>query len=318
MKKQVLSLLALFCILPFSFSQAPFPTENDTQKWEYVTWNFWGGGCAKRIIKNGNLIPLCSDDYIEVFDCDEKEIDCRVIGYYRIQRDSIMTRQIEIFWNGTQWIDSIVCNRAEGLMYDFGRQDTARLQCALSYPGSVTNFWWNYDLTLNYEGTARKTKFMNFNPYPNFPAIISPMRWIEGIGSDIHPFYPFSCIGDHCEQEQQVTKVYRNGELIYQDSVLSFSFPCTGWVGIEDNVEQELNSYYLTPNPAQTVISLTTESAQQHPVELKIYDMKGKLVMDLQEVFPQVPLDIQALSVGLYVARIQKGDQTKSIKFIKE
>jgi hypothetical protein len=318
MKKNLLFLLALLFILPFSFSQSPFPTENDQQKWEYITWNFWGGSCVKRILKNGNLVPLCSENYIAVFDCDEQEVDCRLIGYYRFQGDSIMTRQMEISWNGAQWIDTIVCNRKEGLMYDFGRQDTAPLHCALSYPGGVTKFWWNYDLIMNYEGIARKTKFMSFNPYPNFPAILYPMRWIEGIGSDIHPFYSFSCIGDHCEQEQQVTKVFRNGNLIYQDSILSFSFPCTGWVGIEEEVSNELSSFSLAPNPARNVIFMETKNPQTQPADLEIYDVTGRLVLKLKGVHPQVPIDIQTLATGLYVGKIQQGDRTKSIKFIKE
>jgi hypothetical protein len=159
---------------------------------------------------------------------------------------------------------------------------------------------------------------MDYNPYPNIPAIVYRMRWIEGIGSDVHPFYSFSCIGDHCEQEQQVTKVYRNGELIYQDTVLTFSFPCNGWVGIEDDVAKGLDNYYLAPNPAQGVIFLESKNNDQRPVDVQVFDMKGKLLRDVKGFFPQSPIDIQTLSTGLYMVKVQAGDQTKSIKFIKE
>jgi hypothetical protein len=140
MKKAILLLCFTAFLIPITFSQDIFPTASDQQKWEYVTWNFWGGACQKRIIKNGQPINLCSDTFIEVFDCDENEANCHVLGYYRIQGDSIMIRKSDIFWDGTRWIDTVYCNQSEGLMYDFGRQDSLPLQCQLSYPGGTTNF----------------------------------------------------------------------------------------------------------------------------------------------------------------------------------
>jgi hypothetical protein len=89
-------------------------------------------------------------------------------------------------------------------------------------------------------------------------------------------------------------------------------------VGIEDDVAKGLDNYYLAPNPAQGVIFLESKNNDQRPVDVQVFDMKGKLLRDVKGFFPQSPIDIQTLSTGLYMVKVQAGDQTKSIKFIKE
>lgn len=318
-------LLGGLCLLVLNtgslHAQSVFPTELVQQKWEYVTWNFWGGTCETRFVKNGDKVPLCSDDYIEVFDCDGAEIDCQLIGYYRIQNDSVMVREIEIFWDGSQWNDSVDCTKAEGLMYDFGAAELAILHCQMNYPTPNADFWKIDESMVDYAGTLRSTLSMNYLPYATFPDIINNMKWIKGIGSDVHPFYSFSCIGDHCEWEQQITRVTRDGKLIYEDTVLSFSFPCTGWVttSVAENLTVDPLKYSISPNPVQDHVRLQPlEERFHHRINVELFDGLGKVWAQHQGVSSDFSLEMKTLPAGLYFIRISREGWEEVHKVLKK
>ncbi|MBK9212520.1 MAG: hypothetical protein IPO14_06100 [Saprospiraceae bacterium] len=60
MKKQILvfSLLIIPTFFFEAYAQNTFPDETISQKWEYLTWYFWGGMCEKNIIKTGANIDV--------------------------------------------------------------------------------------------------------------------------------------------------------------------------------------------------------------------------------------------------------------------
>jgi hypothetical protein len=280
MKESFLILFFLISIAMYSklFSQSFFPDEHIFQKWEYVTWNFWGGQCQKRVIKNGNLKEICEGQYIEIFECNENEENCYLLGYYRINGDSVLTRPIG-YWNGENYVDSVDCSKPFGLTYNFGANIGDELECALnrSYEPAQKEFWIADIQLVEYEEVDRPTRFVNFIPYPNAPSVIYSMKWINGVGSNIHPFYSLSCIGDHCEQEQQVTKVFRNEVLIYQDTILDFSFPCNGWITKTNDEIDATEFISISPNPANRNIRLTSNELSNKSVKYVIYDVQGQV-----------------------------------------
>ncbi len=297
-------------------AQSSFPAASDHQVWEYVTWNFWGGGCYKSFVKTGEEVDICGQLFTEVYDCSLTPNDCQLIGYYRVKADSVMVLDLNYEWNGSTWEITPDCARGERLMYDFNAKVGDSLLCGIDYPIDTTEFWKVADSLITYEGTPRRVSQMRFYPYPNAPDIVYNMSWIRNIGANIHPFYSLSCIGDQCEQEQQMTKVTRNGLVIYVDTILMFSFPCTSWeTAVEDEVVLEENML-LYPNPTTdkcTIESLTNETID----DIKIYDLMGREVSYNYFDKQKNELSLEGLAAGIYYVLISLNEQFIIKKMIK-
>lgn len=316
MKIIVLSLIIISTIFNTLYSQITFPDENVDQKWEYVTWHFWGGQCQKRIIKNGNKENICEGHYVEIFDCDENEQNCFLVGYYRIKGDSVLIRLVG-YLNGHTFVD---CSMPYGLIYDFGSNINDELECALNTFNDpfLKEFWISDIQEIEYENVNRTTRFVDYMPYSTSHDVIYNMTWIDGIGSNIHPFYSLSCIGDHCEIEQLLTKVFRNGEMIYQDTILGFSFPCTGWITSIENEIKLKSTMTVWPNPADSYIIIRSESTSYNTVNLIIYDIQGKKLTNLNHYVLGDPLNIEYLSAGMYIIQVFDGKHVQNVKLVKE
>ncbi|MFK7971068.1 MAG: T9SS type A sorting domain-containing protein [Bacteroidia bacterium] len=307
--KTLFTLAFLAIISTQGYCQLGFPTEQDDQKWEYVTWNYFTGFCETRFIKNGDLVPLCDNQYIEIFDCDRNESDCRLMGYYRIEGDSVMIRHLELTKRNGVFVDTVKCSRPEGLMYNFAAGIDDTLRCNINHPfGAVearTDMWSIDERQVDYEGISRKKMNMNYYPYPNFPEeVIFTMNWVEGIGSDVHPFYSLSCIGDNCEQEQQVVRVTRNSQVIYVDTMLRFTVPCRGWITDLDFEKDPAISFTLFPNPAQTKIELSVLSLPQARFNGLLVNNLGKVVGHFKDLQNGSQIPLQAYPSGVYVLQL--------------
>ena len=318
-KNTLLTCLLLLFVTHLAHSQPVFPDETAQQKWEYVTWNFWGGLCEKRMVMTGPTIALCGKNYIEVLDCDENEQHCLKIGYYRVQKDSVLVRTRRYLWDDPNFTEIVDCNEPEGLMFDFGvaAGDTLACQVSGSHPPLFTDFWKTKEENISYEGVERSTLTMNFRPYPAYPNIVYPMKWIRGIGSNVHPFYSFTCIGDHCEWEQQVTKVFTNGALIYQDTALQFSYPCTGWKMPPVDTVATNQPLLLFPNPAKEYFYIQSGLLQEATFDWWIYDQLGRLVGSQTGHPNREKIPVNNLSPGIYYVRMEHPALQKWFKFCK-
>jgi hypothetical protein len=310
---KALCLCTLFTLTLFfsANSQNVFPDVSNNQYWEVVTWNFFGGFCRTNKIKTGVEFTICNKNYIEVLECDANLINCVLIGYYRVVGDSVMVRS------------TTDCSDEEGLMYDFTMLNMDTVICAFNWNLDSTKFWKTGEQNINYEGTVRKTFDMNYYPQPNMvlpPIPIYQMNWIAGIGSNVHPFYPFSCIGDHCEQEQQLVRVVENGEVIYLDTALTFSIPCSGWDTTTSTTEIE-KSYeemevLIYPNPIKDRVSINIQNfLRNENMHLSVIDVYGKVLVKTLVHSKRTEIDLSHLSNGLYFIEINKGGK-KIIKII--
>jgi hypothetical protein len=257
-----------------------------------VTWHFFGGWCQTTVVKTGATVSLCDGRWTEVLDCDYDEQYCALAGYYRITGDSVMIRHKDIVRRNGQWKDTVYCDEPEGLMYDFAAARGDTLQCRVAYAGNADTETWNVTKFRNaYGADSVDVLEMNFRPYTNFPQVIWSMNWVESVGSSIHPFYSLTCMGDHCEIEQQTTRAWRNDTLIYVHTTFLFSFPCTGWVSNDPLSELKVSVF---PNPAQDVVELSLEGLQGPSMAAGLYDIFGKKVrhLSLEQGINRITLDI--------------------------
>ncbi|MCC6370268.1 MAG: T9SS type A sorting domain-containing protein [Bacteroidia bacterium] len=94
---------------------------------------------------------------------------------------------------------------------------------------------------------------------------------------------------------------------------------CTG---IKDGVEQT-GTFLVFPNPANSVVTIQSQFQEQMQAEIKIYDIRGKLVLKQESVFRKDKSDLQinisGLANGVYSLRILSesgGEQV--VKLVKE
>lgn len=289
-----------------SRAQDVFPDTADQQVWEYVTWYFWGGMCELKQIRTGQPTAKCGREYIPVMDCDEQGTMCRVLGYYRIQGDSVLVRTNYGYLNGVE--DTVVCAEPEGLMYDFGAQPGDTLICQMNntFPATFARFWVVSEEIQIVEGIDRRVLTMHYRPHPNAPEYIREMRWISGIGSTVHPVYSFACIGDHCEQELKTVRAMRNDELLFVDTTLLF--PCNGWVSPTQESEELRLSWQAFPNPAGTEFRIAGDFPEgSSGFDLLLRDALGRVLRQWRQVRPEQSLDVAGLPAGWYTLQLQAG-----------
>jgi hypothetical protein len=319
MKKQILvfSLLIIPTFFFEAYAQNTFPDETISQKWEYLHFSFWdGASCQKRIIKNGIKKDICEGQYIEIWDCNEYESNCRILGYYRKQGDSVLVRRASLLNN----LPVVDCSLPYGLTYDFGTEIDEHLQCAtnMQYLPFQRDFWTTEIQEKLYEGQLRKTIEVNFRSFADNDSPINDMLWIEGIGSNHHPFYSLVCMGHHCEDDYKITKVFRNNELIFLDTLRSSWIPCryipTGTKN-EFNQQPRLTVY---PNPASDFVKIQKEGLSQDPAKLSIFDALGREQKIFDSYVFGEPLAIDFLNTGVYIIKVSIGTQSQYLKIFKE
>lgn len=301
------AIVLLFCL--GLHAQVDFPDHTQNQKWEVVTWDLFGNRCFTNIFKNGDVAEICGNEFIEVFRCDENEENCRLNGYYRIQGDSILTR-INMSGSGQSSVD---CSKPAGMIYDFGALRGENLECAINYfyNSSHTPVTVEESSQVEYEGHLRTTWLVSLGDF--FPGM-DHFFWIDGVGSNVHPFYSFTCMGDGCEIYQQVTKVWRNGERIYTDTVLSFSCPN---ITSDGTIEKETNNVRLHPNPTTSSFVLSFGERTRRAVnEMKIYNQLGELVMTRSHVRSKDKIDVTNLIPGIYYVYLYDAERPKMIQLV--
>jgi endonuclease I len=93
--------------------------------------------------------------------------------------------------------------------------------------------------------------------------------------------------------------------------------------GMQKTMESAVKTQLtLWPNPTAGDANLTVDSAEEDFVQLRIYDLTGKLLSQVQSPVmigsTTIPLDIDALATGFYVVKIEGRLISEEIKFRKQ
>jgi hypothetical protein len=138
--------------------------------------------------------------------------------------------------------------------------------------------------------------------------------WIEGVGSNKHPFYPDYSMYNVCSSSGGMmvfTKCsFQNGEHIFGNPDCS-SFAALG-VAESDIIS---NTVIVAPNPFVSELFVESETAFDK-ASLKLYNAVGQLVRDINNMSGQrITLKRENLASGLYF--LQLYDKGKLIKTTK-
>ncbi len=261
MKKIILTLL-FAVIVQFSFGQNSFPTLINNPQWNVLECNYgMAYVCYTYNYQYEYDTTYCGYNYSKIITNNPNPYEYN--AYIRVDSQKVYLRKNNI------------CSDKEYLLYDFSLNvgDTAICGIQLNYftiDGDTSKFWVNEIDTVNYFGKDRKRLKMSYYLF----SYIYSMNWIEGIGSDISPFYSLACLWDGCESSYSLLCYDSSGIQLFQNP---FFLTCdTTITGIKDfNIKDQIKES-IYPNPFQETINVEFEIKDKGLVILEIYSIIGK------------------------------------------
>lgn len=114
-----------------------------------------------------------------------------------------------------------------------------------------------------------------------------------------------------------VTEIYDISNIRY----MSFIDYVTGF-GISEQKLRPDNDILLYPNPVEDNVQITYESIKPGSMQIKIIDVQGRLIKQLEQNcesgINHVIIDVSGLPQGLYIFRMQSGNKTETSRFVKK
>jgi sugar lactone lactonase YvrE len=157
---------------------------------------------------------------------------------------------------------------------------------------STAQFYWPFDITINSYGTIFVADFGN-----------SRIRKITK---------STLLTGDTTGQAGSYNVVINANDGQGGSTNQSFTITVNAVLGIEDNI---IKGIALYPNPAKDALYI---SLQEQIKEIRIYDLLGQLVKHQYWNNNEATINIEKLSVGIYLVKIRTNKAIISVKFIKE
>jgi photosystem II stability/assembly factor-like uncharacterized protein len=135
----------------------------------------------------------------------------------------------------------------------------------------------------------------------------------ELVGKNILNYYP-DIFSIHCPND---SVCYAVGRYQYIYKTTNGGGPLIG-VGIKENKEEKAFTVY--PNPANNLLTIKWSEELAYPVELRISDVSGRIVMQQQitNATQELQLNIAALENGLYLLKLQTEQGTQTAKIVKQ
>ncbi len=272
-------LLFIFSFLVFHSSliaQHVFPNYADNADWS-VYECFWLD-CTTRHYNFEYDTTFCGKVYSKV-NFDQNNL----VGYFR--SDSLKT-----YFRKTP-----DCSDKEYLMYDYSLSvgDTAFVGYNLVLNNEIdTNIFILTAIdTITINGVQRQRFNMKYDLGNSF---FRPMYWIKGIGSTIHPFYPFKCLMDGCEESFQLLCYDSLSTQLYQSPTTD---DC---ISLNLGLSELENKISLNPNPFSELLSIYIENASIF--QLNIYSSVGtKIKTFLTENKKSIELKTDEIPAGYYL-----------------
>lgn len=266
--KKLVFILSFLTINLTLFAQQVFPSYSDGAKWN-VYECFWLD-CHTRQYNYQYDTVFCGQNYSKM-----NFYDYNQIGYFR--SDSLKT-----YFRKTS-----NCSDKEYLIYDYSLTvgDTAFVGFNLNLfnEKDTSEFVLESIDTVSFFGVDRQRFKMKYDP-SNQGWFGRSMYWINGIGSEIHPFYSFNCLMDGCEQSFQLLCYDSLSIQLFQSPITTNCI--TTILGITD-LESEIS---IAPNPFVDEITISVQNSSIFQInifssvgtKIKEYSIDYKDVLDIE------------------------------------
>lgn len=283
----------LFASTETIYSQEYHPLLNNSA-WLLYDWATGGRPSEERIIELGEDVILGSYTYKKFIDPFPSYDNSASLIHEVYLREDVDQRKVYKIVDGVDL-----------LLYDFNLQNSSTIyQYGNTFTATV-------DYVSALDGNRKRITLKSIEEYCGEKLT---QVWIEGIGSDKHPFYPNYNMNNVCSASGCVsvfTKCsFQNGVHIFGDSDCS----SVAELGIAaSNIKK--SNIAIAPNPFATELCIQSEIAFEK-ANLKLFSPVGQLVREINNLSGQrIILRRENLSSGLYF--LQLFDNGKLIKTSK-
>lgn len=107
------------------------------------------------------------------------------------------------------------------------------------------------------------------------------------------------------------------GRMPYDPNVITDPLPINIVAGVGVNQVLKDASLSVYPNPSYGVLTIEVGGYNGAPIEMMMYDLRGRQVMTRQINNAQTTLDLVDLASGVYVIRLEAGEEVITKKFVK-
>lgn len=296
--KFLLPVIVLFSFLGNAFSQEYHPLLNNS------SWVLSAGGscCVPPVvhfINEGTDAVIGQYTYKKFFDpfpghdSNFNSIDTVYI------REDVAARKVYKIVNGS-----------DALLYDFN----------LELDDTITQYGYTWTVTEVEQvscnaGLRKKLKLQTYSDYYHRTFT---MRWIEGVGSNAHPFYPerniYSVLSAGGGYNYYTNCSFQDGLQVYGDPEYCGSMAAP--LSTETNTAPN-RQIAFSPNPLVTSFNIDSGYTLQN-ANLKLYDTRGQFVREFTNLSGRkITLNRENLSSGLYFAQLfENGQVVKTAKLI--
>lgn len=205
------------------------------------------------------------------------------------------------------------CEDKEFLIYDFSvkKGDTIFVAYDLSstsFMDTIPVMISNIDSIELNDGKHRRFT-IEFDPSGG-KDFYRQMHWIEGIGSDIHPFYSFAHTDDAKEISYQLMCYFQYGSQLYSNNLFS---SCK----ISSLPANEILCCEIKPNPFSNYFDIFFPGSSEQ-VSVDVFDLTGMKLFS-KEIFSDNPVRIYLndLNTGFYIVKVHSVNFNHTIKLTK-
>jgi len=277
-----------------AFSQEYHPMLNNST-WLLYDWTSHGSPSEERMIEQAEDIVIGSNTYkkyIDQFPCYDNYSNLLHTVYLR---EDVAERKVYKIVDGVDL-----------LLYDFNLENGSTIyQYGNTFTATV-------DYAIVNNGNRKRITLKSIEEYCGERLT---QVWIEGVGSNKHPFYPDYSMYNVCSASGGMmvfTKCsFQNGEHIFGNTDCASFLP----LGVESVMLSDNIS--VAPNPFVTELSIESVIAFDN-VSLKLYNAVGQLVREINNISGQrIILNRENLNSALYFLQLYDGGKVvKSIKVL--
>lgn len=292
-------LILILTLLTFNlnlFAQQVFPQFTDDAHWNVLEC-FWFDCYTKTYSYEYDTV-FCGKNYSKI-----NFTELNQNGYFRSENSKTYFRR------GNN------CSEKEYLIYDYTLNigDTVFVAYNLDWnTGKDTAEFVLTEIdTVSHFGIDRQRYKMLYDPSNNGD-LFRPMFWIKEIGSETHPFYPFNCLDDVCEQGFQLLCYDSLGIQLYQNP---WANDCDTTILGSNELEKDISIF---PNPFNSEIFISLEYSDI--IAINIYSSVGNKIIEIKsngDILNKI--ETSSLKSGSYILELQtkQGNITRTMMKIE-
>jgi hypothetical protein len=272
--------------------------------WEFkdgVTWNF---------VHYNSVFPAVKDTWkydSEVSLCGQKY--SRII-FPMFGKDTLLLRNQG---NKTFYRSGKNCAKPEYMLYDFDLKLGDTFNLANRYHDKVKSKVTKVDTVFRYDKNRKRIVFEY--SFPQDKGKMTEMTWVEGLGSELNPFYIHHIYPQLADPDQEwVPLCYFQGTtMMYKNN--NFVNCAISATNDNQDLEKEIT---VSPNPFDNSLTVNVLENNKN-LKLNVFDLAGKMLSQSTMSSETATLELDFLAKGVYFLKIEEIESRKSrtIKIVK-